>query len=439
MKICLLGATFSTSNMGVGALTAGTIKAILHQFPDPDISLLDYGKESVTYAFGAGNRSISIRLVNLRFSKKFYLKNNIALLLFFSFLLKLIPFKQMRNKFISKNFYLNHISEANIVGSIAGGDSFSDIYGLGRFFYVSLPQLLVLMAGKGLVLLPQTIGPFRGLIARAVARYIIKRAGLIYLRDYAGKEELENLLGEVAAHDKARFCYDVGFAVAPVQPEKMDLNGWGRKEQGKDALVGLNVSGLLFRGGYTQNNQFGLKTDYRLLVNKLIGYLVEKKGARVLMVPHVFGEGEKSESDQEVCGRIYAELKPKYKDSLYFARGRYDQSEIKYIIGLCDFFIGSRMHACIGALSQNIPTVSIAYSKKFIGVMETIGVGKYVADLRTMSKEEIFRIIDKAWVERAEIREHLEQKMPEVKARVLSLFEEIARSYRFQDEERGER
>ena len=157
------------------------------------------------------------------------------------------------------------------------------------------------------------------------------------------------------------------------------------------------------------------------------------------MVPHVFGEGEKSESDQEVCKRIYAELKPKYKDALYFVRGRYDQSEIKYIIGLCNFFIGSRMHACIGALSENIPTVPIAYSKKIIGVMETIGVGKYVADLRTMSKEEIFRIIDKAWVERAEIREHLEQKMPEVKARVLSLFEEIARNYRFQDEERGER
>ena len=41
----------------------------------------------------------------------------------------------------------------------------------------------------------------------------------------------------------------------------------------------------------------------------------------------------------------------------------YDQHAIKSIIGRCDFFIGSRMHACIAALSQKIPTAAVAIVK----------------------------------------------------------------------------
>ena len=179
-------------------------------------------------------------------------------------------------------------------------------------------------------------------------------------------------------------------------------------------------------GGYTQANQFGVKADYRAVVEELINHLIREKEATVLLIPHVFGQSEKSESDQTVCEKLYQDLKPTYGDRLYLARGRYDQSEIKYIIGLCDFFIGSRMHACIAALSQCIPTVPVAYSKKFIGVMETIGVENYVADLRTTDEEGILRIVDRAWNEKNDIRRRLEDKMPEVRARVLNLFREIA-------------
>jgi polysaccharide pyruvyl transferase WcaK-like protein len=51
----------------------------------------------------------------------------------------------------------------------------------------------------------------------------------------------------------------------------------------------------------------------------------------------------------------------------------------------CGFFIGSRMHACLAAISQCVPTVSIAYSSKFITVMKTFSMGHYVADPRTMN------------------------------------------------------
>jgi polysaccharide pyruvyl transferase WcaK-like protein len=83
------------------------------------------------------------------------------------------------------------------------------------------------------------------------------------------------------------------------------------------------------------------------------------------------------------------------------------------------------MHACIAALSQNVPTISIAYSRKFAGVMQTIGVENLVADPRKLEKDEIIGIIDDAFEQRASLRGHLETTMPRVKETVLNLFAEI--------------
>lgn len=422
LRICLLGVTFKTRNLGVGALTAGTLRCIFHRFPQAKIFFLDYGKQSPDCSFESEGRRIPIQTVLMRFSVKFYLANNIVLLILMSLGLKLVPFAKLRRKLIAKNDCLRCIHQADMIGSMAGGDSFSDIYGLGRFLYVSLPQLLVLLMGKKLLLLPQTLGPFEGLLAKRIARYILKRAEVIYSRDQAGLTSARALVGGNHKAEKLRFCYDVGFVVDSVVPAHMDLSGLPVKQAQDSCIVGLNVSGLLFMGGYSRNNMFGLKTDYRELVYQIIELLIGEKNAVVMLVPHVFGGTEHPESDSVVCEKIYEALKAKYRRNLYFVRGNYDQSEIKHIIGLNEFFIGSRMHACIAALSQCIPAVAIAYSDKFAGVMRTVGMESFVADLRRLGKNEILTAVGLAYEQRGLVRRQLEHKMPEVKETVLDLF-----------------
>lgn len=424
-KICLLGASFGTNNMGVNALTTGTIKAFYAQYPGGELFLLDYAKNGTTYEFQLGDRTVPLQLVNIRFSKKFYLKNNIAFLIAVAAAARCIPSRRLRKKVISKNYWLSRMAGADIIVSLAGGDSFSDIYGMGRFLYVSLPQILALLLDKKLVLLPQTIGPFQGAAAKAIAQSIMKRAAVVYSRDRIGVGETERLLGAVAGDGKVRFCYDVGFLLDPVKPVVTDLAGLPERNRDHSPVVGFNVSGLLFMGGYTHKNMFGLRIDYRQLVFEIIEHLIRRENATILLIPHVFGAKEHAENDATVCEMIYRELGQKYQNRLYMARGNYNQHEIKYIIGLCDFFIGSRMHACIAALSQNVPTISIAYSRKFAGVMQSIGVENLVADPRKLGNDEIIGIIDDAFERRASLRGHLESTMPRVKETVLKLFSEI--------------
>jgi colanic acid/amylovoran biosynthesis protein len=419
-EICLLGASFETPNMGVSALTAGAIRCFVNRWPDAKVFLFDYGTTTRTYTLQCDGRIASVPLLNMRFSKKFYLRNNIAYLLLLAGTARCLP-AALGKRIISGNQWLRKIDQTTLVASIAGGDSFSDIYGLARLLYVALPQLLMILMKKPLVQMPQTLGPFKRRFARWLARYILSHSYVIYSRDEKGLREVSAMLGTAQARAKSRFSYDIGFVLEPAPPRDSGIVGLAEPRPQNSVLVGLNVSGLLYGGKSNHRNTFGFGADYDNLVSSVVDLLLRKDGVSILLTPHVFGDDD--ESDVVVCRKIYAQLGEKHRGRVGFAAGVYNQSEIKYLIGQCDFFVGSRMHACIGAVSQNIPAVSIAYSDKFIGVMQSVGLESLVADPRTMSQEQILRIVDFAYDHRTLLREQLSHQMPEIKQSILNMFD----------------
>ena len=130
------------------------------------------------------------------------------------------------------------------------------------------------------------------------------------------------------------------------------------------------------------------------------------------------------EDDPNACRQLYETLSGKYPGRIFLTRGKYNHNNIKYIIGLCDFFIGSRMHACIAALSQSVPAVGIAYSKKFHGVFESVGLGDCVADAYQCSrKSELLSIVEAAFEKRDQTRKHLDEVIPKIKANILTMLD----------------
>lgn len=426
VRVALLGASFATRNLGVNALAIGAVRSVLQQYPDAEVFLLDYGMSPSARQIRLDGREISVPLLNLRFSKKFYLPNNIARLLLESLALRLVPSRSLRERLAAKSPWLGRIWQTELFASLAGGDSFSDIYGFKRLVYVTLPQLLVLAAGKRLILLPQTLGPFRRRMSKTIAKYILRRAERVYTRDHRGVNTARALIGEHMTTKKIAFCYDLGFVLDPVAPTRLEVEGMTHMRSDGSPVVGLNVSGLLFKGGHTQNNAFGLSVNYRELAVGLVDLLVRQKHVRVLLVPHVSGEGPGSEGDGTACRLLYEHFRKQYEGRIGLIRDHYNESEIKHVIGLCDFFIGSRMHACIAALSQKVPALAVAYSDKFIGVMEAIGFESLVADARGMSQKEILEKTAEVYERRQSIHMELKVKVPQIKEAVLTLFRDIS-------------
>jgi len=424
-KVSVLGASFDTGNLGVSALAESSIKIILNKWPSAEIILLGSGYEPHQHRLSIAGKEIYVRTLPIRFCRNIFLPYHFLRLMFYGLLVKILPMSQLKDTLVSHNPYFRLFYETDLVADITGGDSFSDIYGFRRFFLGFLRKWLVIFLGKKLIMLPQTYGPFKRNIAKAMAKYILKRADTIYSRDRDGSEYVKNLLGSNTQNGKVQFVPDVAFVLDSRKPTDFDASPLSQISE-NTTVVGVNISGLLFNGGYTQDNMFGLKTDYRTLIPAVIRMLLENKDVVVLLVPHVFpATGYEVESDPNVCLKVYQQLREKYPGRIFLVEGKYDQGEMKHIIGLCDFFIGSRMHSCIAALSQGIPAIGLAYSKKFEGVFRSVNAEHFVIDMRSRDHDEILKAIAEAYEDRLAAAKQLAEIVPMIREEVLKLFADI--------------
>ena len=365
--------------MGCRALSVSLIKLFTEIIPNARIILV-YGNEKPSEKILDFNgRTVRIEVQNFRLSPRAKLSEHLIWILLLSILHRIVP--PLRSSIEKRNKLIRTLLHADIIGDIRGGDSFSDIYGMGRLFFPTIPICIVTLLRKKFVLLPQTYGPYRSIVSRILARFTINAAGKVLTRDHNSIGVIKEKLG--IKNREIEFCPDVAFALQPIKPNWFTQS---YKRNGS-SLIGFNISGLLFNGGYTQNNMFSLKFDYKDLPNKLIIEILMQTTADIIMVPHVFSSGV--ESDLTAAQTVYSNIPEEYKSRVLVIDHFADQSELKYIIGICDFFIGSRMHACIAALSQGIPTVGIAYSHKFKGVFESVGLGDNVIDARSYGIHEI--------------------------------------------------
>ena len=423
VNVCLVGANLNTGNLGVSALAVSTIKLVVAKWPGAMIYLLGTGYTPETKLIDINKTAISINNIPIRYSKHILSKYHI-------FNLFLATVKKVLSKMSDGDFKENIdslysiIHRADVILDITGGDSFSDIYGLQRFFKSFLLKWLISINKKKVVLMPQTYGPFKHQLTTFLAKVIIKRANLVYSRDYDGIKYLKEMLNEQIFNEKVSFSPDVAFILDAKKPG-LDLSGLTKA--GKNGcVVGLNISGLLFNGGYTQDNMFGLSIDYRQMIFGVIDFIMSLKNTKIVFIPHVISESEDNvENDFTACKIVYTDAYGKYKDRLIPPPFIRCQSEIKYIIGMTDFFLGSRMHSCIAAMSQQIPTIGLAYSKKFKGVFETVGMGSYVADLRNTTVEDIVSLISTVTKEKKGIKDKLKITIPEAQNKIKSILDNI--------------
>ncbi len=78
---------------------------------------------------------------------------------------------------------LKCLKNENVVFDITGGDSFSDIYGLKRFFTWSFLKYYINNSKALLVLAPQTYGPYSHNVSKVYAQKLVRNANYVFARD----------------------------------------------------------------------------------------------------------------------------------------------------------------------------------------------------------------------------------------------------------------
>lgn len=392
-KIILAGASLNSGNRGVNALTRGQINLILDKYGiDTNIIILSYGikvEKANNISYKGENIIVKEVPTNIKKLVKAY----------------------VGNKLIGINYILKEIRSADAIWDITEGDSFSDIYGIRRFLHYSLIKLIAIKNKKKLIIMPQTLGPFERSWVKSVAKYIFNKADKVFVRDEISKKVM---IEDLKLTREILYAPDLAFYMKP--DDNMSINKF--ISDSDSVKIGINVSALLYNGGYTGNNMFNLKIDYKKLVTMLIETFAKIDNTQIILIPHVMLEELEVEDDFRVCKKIAEEMKIKANIDLVTLDKYYREDELKAIISGCDFFIGSRMHACIGAISTEVPTAPIAYSRKFIGIWDKLGLGNCVMDPKVMNEEEIIKEIVRVFKDRNEVKEVLIKEIPKLKSQI---------------------
>jgi polysaccharide pyruvyl transferase WcaK-like protein len=301
------------------------------------------------------------------------------------------------------------LGEQDLVLDIGAGDSFADIYGPKRFFFLWLTKMIAVARRRPLMLSPQTIGPFTRGPYRALARMALEAADTVVARDDASLR----VLRELAPRAHGALSVDVAFAL-PYRDRS--------KERGGDRVrVGVNVSGLLFNEAEAGRNRFGLGFDYARLMRRFLDRMSRRDDVEVHLIPHVVSMTIPEDDDARVAGRLAAEFPGVIRVP------RFDgPCEAKSYISSLDFLVAARMHACIAAVSSGVPVVPVAYSRKFSGLFGMLDY-PWLVPVSGMDEETALLYLDDAFGQREALAGDAAQSMKRVAALLLTYKAELGK------------
>lgn len=283
----------------------------------------------------------------------------------------------LKDKMHDYNQFYQSIKSCDFFVDTCGGDSFSDIYGSYTLKYIGKNHALANKFKKPIILLPQTIGPFHTKEGEKRGDWMMRNATHVFVRDSISHKVAQRHI----SCEKITETIDMAFY--------MDFTAMSKNVNG--TTIGVSPSALLWNGGYTGSNQFGLKSDYRKTICRIIEHLQEEE-CRVVLLAHVlYGTASQPrEDDYWLCKKLQYQY-PKCELAPFF----YTPMEAKGFISSLDGLMSSRMHCCIGAYSSGVPVFTLGYSRKFNGLFEETLKYPYGADLREDDMEETLKHLDK--------------------------------------------
>jgi polysaccharide pyruvyl transferase WcaK-like protein len=403
MKILLTGA-FNSLNKGDEARVKSTIQALKRIDPDINCAFLSYNIDIDLIKY----RHYNLTILRAPWYKKF--DSKFKILLYVALKGLFILFRSSIYRIFNKLFgsKIGDEFEQYDIFMDLSGESLSDYFGQIALLFCLYPILLGIILNKKVIIYAQSIGPFDNRLGRLISKFILNKVYLITVRD---KKSLEYLQKYGINNPRIYLTADPAFLLEPVSDERVaEILGKEGISKKNKCLIGMSLSRGSFKRGISDSKSIDQKyQDFIEVISKTIDYLIEKLDGKVIFIPHVLIP---SEDDRVVFKEIYQKVKN--KNDFKIIEGDYSCEELRGIIGQCDLFIGSRMHANISAFCMNVPTIGIAYSHKMPSLFEILGQEKYCIDVTTITFDEILSKINEALYSKEKIKEELRPKISQM-------------------------
>jgi polysaccharide pyruvyl transferase WcaK-like protein len=310
-------------------------------------------------------------------------------------------------------------------------DLYSDFFGFRIIAELSSELLMSELLGKRTVVWATGFGPLRGRVARWLSVRALNGVDLITVRE----EESRDLLQRMRVTAPMFLTADPAFLLqaAPRWEVKEILKKEGidqlRKpiigvtpstrqldEQIKNSahlsilswinsFASLVLPARIYKRLVRAVMRSSLSSSIRSLhvqyveqVVQIVNLLVKELNCSVIIIPHVQAPGLLFD-DKTVAEEV---VRLAGSDRVQLLKENWSARQIKGVIGECDLFIATRMHACVSALSQGIPTIAVGSGPKYAGIMKSLGLERLVCS--DFEAKEVWQKVIEAWTLRDQIR-----------------------------------
>jgi len=346
MKTIAIASMSGSRNRGCEALVRGTLDAIAYAFPDEEVIIElhsedpHFDQETFETAFTRYYRQLPSVVQNHshrpRLNRLVYTAIQLA--------------EQMAPRSFGRFKSFSHMRKADLI-IVTGGDVLTSDY--GAFPCYSAPLHL----GPPCVILAHTIGEFTA-ADEAYWNASLANLALCTVRESLSKAYIERISPGLKVEQYA----DLAFALEPSSVERVReiLEVEHRFPMDGGEMIALSVSaGIL---------SFKKDVDSAAYFDALVRFVDRRnaEGKRIVLVPHVQDRAAHN-NDLFACLSILRRVaRPDMNVALSTPL---DAAEFKAVIGRTSCLLGARTHATIASMSQGIPTVAIAYSRKAWGIM----------------------------------------------------------------------
>lgn len=348
-------------NKGDAGIVISMVEQINKYFNNPTITIISLKPEIDQGKYGKNVRIVS-PYVKHKFSNNKYKRVIYNIYTFTKEKIGLI--------LSSDNEMIEAIENADLVISCGGGymQSFNYKNYLSNFILHYSQLYAAWKLNKKYIIFAQTIGPFNKAIIPKV-RKIIENATLVTTREKFSYDYVNTNFSNA----NNILTADTAFLLENKETNKLKINK-------NDINVGLTIRDWHFPNSL---NPEELKSNYFSSIKLFIEQITEKNDVKVFIMPQCIGPD--SDNDLIISTKLYNSLKKQKNVTL--VSDDLEPGELKMLYSKMNYFVGMRMHSNIFALANKVPCLAISYDKKTNGIMELVGLNRYIIDVSSINSD----------------------------------------------------
>lgn len=426
MKRVLLGGSMNPLNKGDQARIKATIQK-LYENDDISLAILSHYYEIDRLVYSGD----AVEIVKAPWSDngiKLVKMASIALFTLLRYFLLALARRILRLRIKAKLFSYDALV-------IASGIDYSDYVGRLPIYYAFfLTTLFGIIMGKPVMCYAQSMGPVENRTLSRMTRFFLNRMKTISVRDESSLAFLRELkVNRPAIYSTAdpAFLLELSSGNPGCTLLRYGIRNIDRP------LIGVSLSpapfaapengyctmGLWYRINRAEAERLSAK--YIKKMARICDRLVTNYRVTLVFIPNCTARGD---DDRECMKKVHAQMI--FQDRAINITGDFSLSESMEIIGACDLFLGTRLHAGIIAAVTGVPLVPLVGTDgpRVPGIMRMLGLEDYIHNIMTDGENEIIAAVNEVWNLREPMKIMMRMRIREVRKKALeniSVFREF--------------